>query len=253
MRRKFNLDLTELDRFTILVYGAYGVGKTAFVGDCLRTLSAQGPVRFLNMKGEDGHLTLRGAGLGEIGETIENTKDYDAAIEEYTKQGLTALGVDSLPAWETLVLRDVVGAERFPDAKLDGERAKALWGQIKKRTEAGVTAARQAAKYVIWSAPYDRTEDPFGGGSKFLSPNLIGKSAVASIGWFDFVAVMQATTMGAGKVRRWLSLAPRNDALTRQRLPQPITADIDIPEGPGGWTRLFEAIQGAMTPQEGKK
>jgi len=243
----FDLDLTSLDRFTMLVYGAYGCGKTHLLGDFLRWASAQGPIAFINIKGqEDGELSLVGMGLGAVGIHIDTPGDLEGALEMLQPKGLVALAVDTLSAYESAVRVDVIGSDRLPDAKIDGERAKALWGQIKIKTRAGVVASRHAARYVVWSAPFDRSEDPFGGPGRFLSPDLIGKSSRAAIGWFDLAALMEAKLVGPGRVQRTLSLAPRGDAYTRVRLPKPLLKEIDIPEGGGGWAKLYEAIQATM-------
>src|SRR3989304_5529891 len=117
-----------------------------------------------------------GVGLGAFGIHTETPRDLEEALEMLQPKGLVALAVDTLSAYESAVRVDVIGSDRLPDAKIDGERAKALWGQIKIKTRAGVVASRHAARYVVWSAPFDRSEDPFGGPGRFLSPNLIGKS-----------------------------------------------------------------------------
>ena len=85
LRKKFNLDASELDGYSIMVHGGRGSGKTYLAGDFLKTEMAHGPVRYVNIVGEDGELTLRGMGIGENGEHIDSLDDFNAAMAEYEK------------------------------------------------------------------------------------------------------------------------------------------------------------------------
>jgi len=67
-----------------MVHGGRGAGKTHLMGDFLKTESKNGLVRFINVVGEDGGLTLRGMGLGDVGEDIDSLKDFNDALTEYT-------------------------------------------------------------------------------------------------------------------------------------------------------------------------
>jgi hypothetical protein len=256
MRQKFNLDLTSLDRVMILIHGPYGAGKTHLQGDMLRWVQEHmgGPVGFLNIKGEDGASTLAGMGLGASGETVDTLKDYDEAIREYRAKGYRALAIDSLTTFFDLVLKDMLGEVRYPDPKLDGERAKMLWGQLKMTTKARVAESRNAANIVMWVAPYDRSEDPTGG-QKGVTPDLPGKAAWGCGGWFDLVGLLTAEPINAHTIQRKVTFTPGAGVLTRQRLPRIITQPIVIPEGRGGWAAIYAALQAAITPtpQEGKK
>src|SRR2546422_4719959 len=92
MRTKLNMDLQTLDSFTMLIHGDRASGKTALAGDMLLyELQKGGDVRFINVKGEDGTLTLRGMGLGDRGETVENYADFNEVLNDYTKLGLAGL------------------------------------------------------------------------------------------------------------------------------------------------------------------
>lgn len=246
-RKKLNLDLADLNRLGVLIHGAYGSGKTHFEGDFLRWAINQGKkARFINIIGEDGYLSLAGMGLGELGEAVETEADFNEAVTAAAKDKVDALAVDSLPAFANLVLRGFFSGQlRYPDASVDGERARMLWGQLKMRTMGAVLRTREACPYVLWVSAHDKGEDPIEGG-KQITPDMVGKQALGCIGWFDLVAHLRAQTMGPGKVRRWLEIAPSEKVATRQRLPSVLTEDIPIPEGGGGWHNLFAAMQGAM-------
>ena len=55
---------TQFEGGTFLLHGPYGGGKTHLLGDMLATESEQGPVRFINLKGEDGYLSIMPEILG---------------------------------------------------------------------------------------------------------------------------------------------------------------------------------------------
>lgn len=245
-RTKLNLDAVDLSRLGTLVHGAYGVGKTHFEGDFLRYYRDAGKtVRFINIKGEDGYLTLAKYGLGECGETVDTVEDFNAAVDDAQKAEVYALAVDSLPAFADLQFRKFCGGElRYPDPVKDGQRAQMLWGQIKMATKAGVLRTRSAAPYVLWVAAHDKSVDTIEDtGGKAITPNLVGAQARESIGWFDFVLHMRAQTEGPGKVRRYLEIAPDERVATRQRLPKAITKQIGVPEGGGGWAAFLKEVQ----------
>ena len=246
MRQKFNLNLQDLSRLAVLIYGAYGAGKTFLAGDFLKWASEKGPVHFINVKGEDGYMSLSSIGLGEVGETVENMGDFNAAIDECAKDKVVGLAIDTLPAVSNLVIRSLTGGElRYPDPKIDGERAKMMWGQIKLQTMAAVQRTRSAVPYVLWLSAYDKGEDANSGAVR-VGPDLIGKQAGASAAWFDMVGQMRAQTVGVGKVKRWLQFAPDESMVVRQRLTNVITKDIILPEGGGGWATFFSVVEGAM-------
>jgi hypothetical protein len=175
---------------------------------------------------------------------VENTAEYDEALAEFTKMKVYALAVDSLPAFYRLIMVKLMGSVRFPDAKTDGDRARFFWGQLATMTTGGVLASRSAVPYVLWVSPYDKSEDPISGG-KSITPDLPGKLANSCAGWFDFVGQLKAETLANG-VKRTVSFAPAGNILTRQRIPKPITTDIPIPEGGGGWANIFAAVTNAF-------
>lgn len=251
MRLKIDLNLTTLDKGTsVCIHGPYASGKTHLQGDFLRWGATRGRVAFVNIKGEDGYASIAPMGLGAIAETVESLADFDALVAEYAKNPYYAVAFDSLPALEELVVIDKVGSLRYPDPKLDGERAKMLWGQIKLALKARVVASRQTGKVILWVASHDKTEIA---GSQKTAPNLIGKSSGDSIGWFDFVGELQADTKSATNVVRTVSFAPSTGVATRQRVSKTITERIVIPDGGGGWQAIWTAIEKAMPPQGEKK
>lgn len=244
--KKFDLNIASFDNPMLLIHGPYGAGKTFLQGDFLRWAKAQnkGPVGFLNISGEDGFTSISSMNLGEIGQTAETLDDYDQALEVYKKENTFALAVDSLPAFHRLVIKNLLKGEvRYPDPAVDGERAKMLWGQISMKTMGRVINSRKAARFILWVAPYDKSEDPVAGGSKIITPDLPGKMALGCAGWFDFVGYL-SVSMGStpDSITRKVTFAPSGGTLTRQRIPKAITQDIPIPQGKGGWEAIYNTI-----------
>jgi len=251
MRRPIDLDLRTAESYTVLVHGIRNVGKTHFVGDALRDEAKVGPVRFLNILGEDGEKTLAHHGLGKSGETVENIKDFDDALADCYKLKLQAVGLDSIQPLALMCLFEVVGADRLPDGKNpgeggDGERSKALWAQGRIAFENRLKRLRGAARYVIATCPSDKSVNEVTG-EKSITPDLFGKSVSAAVGSFDFVGYMDAKVIGPGKIRRALSFAPSANISTKQRLPIPILRPIIIPDGGGGWAAFRAEVEKSLT------
>ena len=246
MRPSFDLDIASLARLAILIHGAYGCGKTHLQGDFLRWAREQGPIAFVNVKGEDGYSSLAGMGLGTVGQTAETVEEYEEILGDLRGKKIVGLAVDSLPAFYRLMLVRHVGEPRYPDPKKDGERAKMLWGQISLGMTNAVQQSRYAAPYVLWVAPYDRSQDAVGGGGMAITPDLPGKLAHGCAGWYDLVGYLTAETLGPGRVQRKVSFAPTSAILTRQRAPRMLSSDIPIPEGGGGWVAIYNALQKAF-------
>lgn len=239
MRKMFNLDLQTLDSFNMLVYGLWGVGKTHFIGDALLEESKVGPVKYLNIAGEDGGLTLSRMGLGNVGENIETPADLKDFIAQYTKAPLQALAVDSLLALSVKVIQARVG-DRLPTIKGDGNE----WGEVHWAMSSLVSALRPCAKYFMATCPADRESDPIKG-TKYLAPMLPGRQAREIQGKFDFVGYMQAITIG--KKTRWtITFAPSEEISARQRVPTPLINEIVVPQGGGGWLAFKSALQTSL-------
>ena len=250
MREKLNLNATGPERIKhILIFGAYGAGKTHLQGDFLRYYKEQGrKCRFLNITGEDGFQSLKNFDLGEIGETVENLGDYSSALADYHKEGNEVLAVDSLTRIHRLMLIDVVGELRYPDAAKDRGQTQPMWGRINMGLEREVFKSRSAAQYTLWVAPYDRGTNPVeGGDNSLITPNLPGQKAFECYGWFDMVGYLSTRQgSGPGKVIRQVSFIDDGRVQTRSRLPRPITEPILIPEGGGGWKSIRTAIEHAF-------
>lgn len=250
MIERFNVNLVSLDRLAVLIHGAYGSGKTHLQGDFLRWAKDRGNIAYLNISGEDGFASLAGMGLGNVGINVTSGKQYDDVLAELQNEKLFALAVDSLPAFYKLMLLDIVGEIRYPDASKDGEKARMMWGQLTMRSYARVRASRQAAPFVLWVAPHDKSEDAVGGMGKTITPDLPGKLAHGCAGWFDLVGYLTANVMSSTFVQRKVTFAPSSSILTRQRLPTEISADVIIPPNQGGWLAIYNAINAVLPSQE---
>lgn len=251
MRERFDLDLVSLDKLALLIHGAYGAGKTHLQGDFLSWASVKGPVAFLNIKGEDGQMSLAHARLGTVGQTVTTLAEYNEVLKEYAGQHLAALAVDALPALYDLILMSLnaKGELRYPDASIDGDRSRMMWGQATMRIRSAVIRSREVAPYVLWTSAYDRSANAVEtGAAQRITPNLPGKLADGIAGVFDAVGYLTAETLSPEHVQRRVLLAPTLAVLTKLRLPRPITKPIDIPAGKGGWAAIFAAFEAALKP-----
>lgn len=237
MRHKFNLDKAELDGYTILVHGGRAAGKTHLVGDFLRTESKIGTVRFLNIVGEDGNLTLRGMGLGDVGEHIESYQDFQDALKEYQALKLHALGVDSIHALSKWIMKKVTGSDRLPEIRKESNE----WGELHHLSYNTYTALRRSARMVMCTCPSDKSVEQLSG-KTFVTPDLPGRQAAGSAGWFDFVGYLEATAIPGG-VQRTFLMTPNSTVIVRQRLPRQITEAIKLPDGYGAWQTIKTAIE----------
>lgn len=251
MRSKFNLDLEEakLDHAMILIHGGYAAGKTHLVGDFLKYYSAQGPVKFINVKGEDGSDSAKTFGLGAVGENVETFEDLIGALNDVRKEKCVALGIDSMKAASRLAMAHVLGTDsRMPSVGGNGNE----WGAVHFAMENLTNRMRAAAPFVMCVCPSDKSVNQLDG-KTYITPDLPGREAAGSAGWFDLVGYISADVMGPGKVKWSVKFVPNTAILTRQRLPRPITEDIVIPDGDGGWKAILDTINKILsTPKEKK-
>lgn len=246
MRTRFNLDLTDLTRFTMLIHGNNAVGKTSLLGDMLLEERKNGAVAFINIAGEDGSLSIRNLGLGEIGENVDTLDDLKSALADFRRAGLSAIAVDGGKWLGRACIRHVCG-ERPPSVGKGSDD----WQKIHTEFESVIASLRHVAPIVLMASTSDRSMDQVSG-ELTLTPDLPGRQAAGVGGMFDFVFVMAARPTGPNKVRRWLMTAPAGNTLIRTRLPRPLPHEIEIPENGGGWRRVKEAIQKALEkPQRG--
>lgn len=238
--KRINLNIKQLDTLMMLVHGGYGHGKTDLAGDLLRTEKEHGDVLFVNVLGEDGQMTLANHGLGEVGVTVEEYKDFVGLTDELMKKPIQAIAVDSFkPLAQKLVYGAVCGAGKLPSGSEH-------WQQIHFKMEEITLRLRRCAKYVICTCPSDKSVNQLDGNT-YITPDLPGREAVGSAGWFDLVGFIKADTIGPDKVKRVLKLAPSSTIVTRQRLPKQITKDIELPNGSGGWSVIKAALQASLT------
>lgn len=240
-RKRFNLDKATLDGASILIHGGYGKGKTHLAGDMLRTEQAHGEVMFLNIPGEDGWKTTSAMGLGDVGVEIEDFADLRALIDEYTEKPIRALALDSAKFVSRLIERFVTGSDRTPRVTSNGPNE---WGEVNRHLETTFSKLRRCAKYVMVVSPSDKSVDQLSGRTLW-TPDLPGRNAVGSAGWFDFVFVVDLEGTGPGRVSRILRTGISNDIVIRTRSPKPLPASIDLPEGGGGWKVLLDTLNKA--------
>ena len=250
MRSPIAHDLSSMDRYTFLTHSVYGAGKTHLLGDALRYYAAQGgSVRFVNIKGQDGYRSVAGlVDLAAIGETIDDYADWEALTADYPKRGLKCVGLDGIQDLAYLVIQKQVG-NRMPRT---GDAKNNEWGDVHFTARNVYRTLRTLADVVLVTCPSDRYKDPVTGEER-INPDMPGAQSRTVVGEFDFVGYLKATTMGANRIDRVLQLQPMTNVATRQRLPRPITEDIKIPEGGGGWETFLAAVQRTLTPKEKAK
>ena len=234
-RTKFNLDTQELNGYATLIHGINAAGKTYFLGDFLKEESAEGVVRFINVAGEDGALTIKGMGLGEIAETIDSYKDFEAAIDEYRAAKVHAIGVDSLTPLIGWVRVHLFKSDRFPNGAEE-------WSELHRVVNNLMYKLRRSATQIMCTCPSDRSGDQVTQ-KTYITPDLPGKEARSSAGWFDFVGYLSAEPSGPGKIKRTLLMTPNGQTTVRQRLPKQIASEIVLPDGPGSWKIVKTLIE----------
>lgn len=245
MREKFSLDLKtpSLEKTIMLIHGGYASGKTYLMADFLKYYKSAGPVKFINVAGEDGYLSAQTFGLGDIGETANTYDDLEAILNDCKKDKTVAIGLDSMKAAARLAMIKVVGSsDRMPSVGGQGNE----WGDVHFKMENLTNRLRNAALFVLCVCPSDKSVNQLDGRT-YITPDLPGREAAGSAGWFDFVGYINADVTGPGKIKRTVKFAPNNSILTRQRLPKPIINDIELPEGEGGWKKILDTINGSLS------
>ena len=256
MRRKLNLDIATIEELwknrMILVHGDYASGKTHLGGDFLATERERGPVVFWNMAGEDGYLTLASFGLGETGETLENVKDVREARDELIKTPVHALYIDGVKALAEMNIVEEVGEDRPPQIGA-GDDKKNEWSDVHWGFTRLIRSIRACADIVLMTVNSDKNTiltagtigGPRGKESLRIGPDLPGKQG-RDIGPWDFVGYLEGKALTPGRIRRTLSFVPDGATIVRQRLANPITMPLVIPEGRGGWAMVRGVMERAL-------
>jgi len=240
MRQRYNLNLATIDKMSILLHGGYGVGKTHFGGDMLREEGKGGEARYINVAGEDGWASLAGMGLGEIGESVDTYADLRAVRDELRRKPIKAMVLDSAIAASRLIAGHVTGSDR----PLKITREINEYGPYNWEMWNFFTSLKHCADVVMVLCPSDKSVDQLTGRTLW-TPDLSGRNAVGSAGWFDFVFILTADVMARG-VKRSLKTNVQADAVIRSRSPKSLPNEIDIPEGGGGWAKVKAEIQKAF-------
>lgn len=227
---------------TFLIHGAYGAGKTHLLGDMLRTEGGVGPVRFINMRGEDGYLSVAKAILdGAVAETVETYEDLEGALLDAKKADARAIAIDGWHRLYPLVYKKVLGSDRLPT--VGGQRNE--WGDVHRQAEQMIESLRYYAPIVMCTSASDKSLDQLRG-ETHTTPNFPGRNAAGVAGFFDFVFYMESEVIGAAKIRRKILTAPVSKMVVRYRLPSSLPASLEIPDGSGGWTIIVNAINAAL-------
>jgi len=249
-RLEFSLDLRDLNRCSILVHGITNVGKTYLLGDFLRHESQFGKVAFIDVLGEGGTMSLADLGLtaaGHKGYRVSTRKELTDLLDWLSTQNLRALAFDSLKAFVRLVIAERVGADRMPVVTKNSEENE--WSDVHFRMERMAGRLAATAPWIMAACLSDRSvsqiEDKV-----YVTPDLPGREAAGSVAWFDLAGYLKAELSplpGVGVTRTFM-VTPNGSIKTRQRLPRPITEDIKLPSGPGGWTTIKARIEEALKP-----
>lgn len=239
-RTRYNLNLATIDKFTLLIHGGYGAGKTHFGGDMLHTEQALGKVCYINIAGEDGSASLAAMGLGDIGESVDTYKDLSDLRNELRLKPIRALVLDSAIAASRLMARYVTGSDR----PLKITRELNEYGPYNWEMWNFFTSLKGCADIAMVLCPSDKSVDQLTGRTLW-TPDLSGRNAVGSAGWFDFVFILTAEAL-PNRVKRVLKTEIQPDAVIRLRAPRPLPKEVEIPDGGGGWAKVKAAIQSAF-------
>jgi hypothetical protein len=246
--KRFNLDKKEMKGGSALFHGNYASGKTHLLGDMLRTEREFGDIAFLDIVGERGASSCANFGLGEKGYILENIEDIREFISTYRGGKLSAIGMDSLPMFVALVIREVVKENRMPVVAHSG--IKNEWSEVHFMTKDLILDLKSCCNWFVATSTSDISVDPIMeksmGKKGFITPDLPGRQAAGCAAWFDLVGYLKAEILAGGEVSRKLMVTPNNLILTRQRLPREINEDIIIPRDKGGWDAIKNAMMKAM-------
>ena len=247
MPNPFNLNLSTLERFSVLLQGIPNSGKTFMGGDMLKYEGQYGPTCFINVKGEDGWASIAGMELGNIGYTVENEAQVAEMAAEMIRNKIHAAVLDGArPLFNSIIIgilqADKPDQRRLPDSKLDGDRSKSYWSQARFRMEENIKLLKSACKIFMASSVSAQDVHEITG-EKQIAPDIYGKTGSGLVGLFDFAGYMTWSLQGPGRVRREVSFQTRSDVQTRQRLASEIKENIVLPDGPGGWALVKAAFQ----------
>lgn len=252
----------ELATQTHLWHGNYGAGKTTLLGDMLKHESSQGPVVFVNMRGEDGYLSIVDlkATTGDRLIIADTVNDVDDLVDNPTnpvkgllvdakKLGARAIGIDGWHRLYPLVYRKRLGSDRLPEVKQNSSGNE--WSDVHKYANDIIDSLRRYAPIVVCTSATDRSTDQLTGKIS-NTPDFPGRQAAGIAGRFDFVFYLDYQVLGENKIRRTLQTAPTDRMICRARLPRPLPATIEIPANGGGWKILQAEIQKCLKAPDGR-
>jgi hypothetical protein len=237
---------TEFTGGTFMLHGPYGSGKTHLLGDMLQTEAGEGPVRLINLKGEDGYMSIHSEILSLAeGETCADWADLEGALTDAKKAGVRAIGIDGFHRIYPMVYKSLFGTDRTPS--IGGQTNE--WGAAHKKAGDLMDTLRYYAPIVVVSSASDKSMDQLRG-ETHTTPNFPGQMAAGVGGRFDFVFYLDSEVVGPSKIKRTLRTAPVSKMVVRYRLPRPLPPSIDLPDGPGGWKLIVNAINKSMGQPE---
>lgn len=246
----------ELASFTTLIHGAFGAGKTHLLGDFLVEESLQGPVAFINMRGEDGYLSIADlrsrlgdnlvvAGTAnEFNDLVDNpTNPTKGILVDIKAAKCRAIGIDGLQNIYPFAYRKKFGADRLPEIKQGASGNE--WGEVHKLVSDLIESLRRYAPMIMCTSRTDRSMDQLTS-TVSNTPDFPGRMAVGIAGKFDFVFYLDYKVMGENKIQRTLQTAPVEKMVVRSRLPKPLPASIKLNEGSGSWKKIVDEIRKAV-------
>ena len=249
--RQLDLANCTLERLSINFIGDYGSGKTRMLRDAIEHELAQGvdPSRILYacMADDEGYMPLKGLKVPAV--ELENGKDIDTLIEQYSKEPLHLLCADGMDKLSDMSMVATIGSDRAPRT---GSAKENEWNEVHRAFFRRVSKLRKCASYFLAASPADKHTNPVTGDSR-VYPDLPGSQASKVVGAFDFTVGVEVQLSSLGKVTRFLRVKPTGDGggkvvafKLRQRLVRELREDIQIPEGGGAWAILKAQIAAAM-------
>lgn len=247
--KQIQLSNVRLERLSILFYGDYGSGKSRFLRDIIETELADGApesgILYISHADDEGYMPLKGLTVPAV--ELDDPKDIDQLIGEYTKKPLHLLCVDGMDKFSDLAMRGTIGSDRAPKG---GGQDKNEWTEVHRAFFQKVSRLRKCASLFMATSPAAKYNHPVTGDSG-VYPDLPGSQASRVIGAFDFSIGIEFRRSPLGKTSRWLRVKPANGGAAvaftlRQRLLHELTEDIEIPHGGGAWAVLKKQIEEAM-------
>lgn len=245
-----------LDPFLGLWFGQYGSFKTFLIGSMLQeAINAGKSALFLNIQGEDGEKTLLNfPDVPSVVIVARDYKDIKDVLQQLEAKPVYALGVDSGTVMGYEFQKHFLENFELP---ADDKTSVGRWSKLHHYMRQTHTRLRRCATRVALACPVataaEETDlrDKIKRSEMNVTPSYPGREKNECVGWVDYVGYCEVVKRGA-ELERKIHFEPSQTFLTKARLLRPMVKPVRVPEGPGAWASVEEALNRHLT-MEGTK